>query len=127
MIELPKEKQKSNRVNPKSMIIFSQPKMGKTTVVAELEDCLIIDLENGSQFVDALKYNIILEAKEKERLPIVVLKQLMETIAKGNEAKKDYVYKYIAIDTVTALEEIVLPLANKMYKSTPQIKGALYK
>lgn len=119
MIELPKEKEIATRVNPKSMVIFSQPKMGKTTVVAELDDCLIIDLEDGSQFVDALKYDVIKEARAQDTLPIIILKQLINAISEANVKNKGYVYKYIAIDTVTALEDIALPLANKMYRETP--------
>lgn len=122
-MELPKVKIKSTRVNPKTMVIFSQPKMGKTTVVAELENCLIIDLEDGSQFVDALKYDVIEKAKKEEKLPFIVLRELMAAIEEANKKNGSYVYKYIAIDTVTALEDIVLPLANKMYRDTPQLRG----
>ena len=123
MIELPKKRIKSTRVNPKTMVIFSQPKMGKTTVVAELENCLIIDLEDGSQFVDALKYDLIGEANKENKLPLVKLKELMGAIADANKQKGEFVYKYIAVDTVSALEDIVLPLANKMYRDTPQGKN----
>ncbi len=120
---LPTSKEKSTRVDPKSMIIFSQPKMGKTSMVAELDNCLIIDLEDGSQFVNALKYNVIAEAKKQDKLPLVVLKELMTAIKEANAKKGGFVYKYIAIDTVTALEEIVLVLANNLYKETPQGKN----
>ena len=85
MIDLPNKKTKAERVNPKSMIIFSQPKMGKTTVVAGLENCLIIDLEKGSHFVEALKFDVIRIANEAQKLPIVILKQLIETIKKENK------------------------------------------
>jgi len=119
MIELPKEITKSTRINPKTMVLFSQPKTGKTTIVAALKDCLTIDLEEGSDFVDALKFDVVKEAKKAEKLPIVVLKELINAIKEANNEKGDYVYKFIAIDTVTALEDIVLPLANKMYKDTP--------
>lgn len=122
-IKLPNTVTKSTRVNPKSIIIFSQPKMGKTTVVAELENNLIIDLEDGSQFVDALKYDVIKEARENDLLPVVVLKRLINKIAEANKEQGSYVYKYITIDTVTALEDIVLPLANKMYRETPMGKN----
>lgn len=117
-IELPKKKEKASRINPQSIVVFSQPKMGKTTIVSELDDCLTIDLERGSYFVDALKYDVIKIAEEEDKLPIVVLKKLIETIKAANKEKGDYMYKYIAIDTVTALEAIVLPLANKMYRAT---------
>lgn len=118
MIELPKTTVKADRVNPRTMVIFSQPKMGKTTVVSELDNCLILDLEQGSHFVDAMKINIMDEAKKNKKLPIVTLKHVINAIKEENEKNGGYVYKYIAVDTVTALEDIVLPLANKMYKAT---------
>ena len=36
------------------MIIFSQPKIGKTTLLAQLDNNLILDLEKGTSFIDAL-------------------------------------------------------------------------
>lgn len=118
-IELPKTKIKAESVDPKTMVLFSQPKMGKTTVLSELPNSLLIDLENGSGFVDAVKYNVTAEAKKEKTLPIIKLKQLINAIKESNEAAGEYTYKYLIIDTVTALEDIVLPLANKLYKATP--------
>lgn len=115
---LPKEKTKSTRVNPKSVVLFSQPKTGKTTIVSALDDCLLIDLEEGSEFVDALKVDVIKESKKEDKLPIVILKELINKIKEANKQNGKYIYKFIALDTVTALEDIVLPLANKMYKDT---------
>ena len=54
-MELPKTKVKASRKSPKNMIIYGPPKIGKTTVLSQLDDCLIIDLEDGSDMVDALK------------------------------------------------------------------------
>lgn len=118
-MELPKKKIKSVSLNPSTMIIYSQPKMGKTTAVSQLEDCLIIDIENGSKFVDAMKMNVIDIAKKQKKLPIVILKKIINQIKKENEAKDGYVYRRIALDTVSALEDIAIPLANSMYKATP--------
>ena len=118
-IVLPKEKIKATRTNPKTMVLFSLPKSGKTTAVAALDNCLIIDLEEGSDFVDAMKIDVVKQARQKNVLPIDVLYDVITSIEKENKEKGDYVYKYIAVDTVTALEDIVLPLANKIYKSTP--------
>jgi hypothetical protein len=118
MSKLPSKKEGASRVNPKSIVIFSQPKMGKTTIVAELDNCLIIDIEGGSNFVTALKYDVIKISKEENKIPIIVLKELIDAIAVSNKAKNGYTYKYLALDTVTALEAIVLPLAGKMYKET---------
>ena len=118
-MNLPSKKVKATGVNPETMVIFSQPKMGKTSAVANLENCLIIDIEKGSNFVDALKINVIAEAKEQKKLPIVILKKLINTIAKENKKRGEYVYRYIALDTVSSLEDIVIPLANSMYQNTP--------
>jgi hypothetical protein len=117
-MKLPTEKIKSTRVNPKTMVLFSQPKTGKTTAVAALDNCLLIDLEEGSEFVDALKIDVIKEARAQDKLPIVVIKEIINEIKEANKEKGEYIYKYIALDTVTALEDIVLPLANKMYRDT---------
>lgn len=119
-MELPLKKTKSTRVNPKTIVLFSQPKTGKTTAVSELENCLLIDLEEGSEFVDALKIDVIKESRKNNELPIVTLKKLINKIKEANKENGNYVYKFIALDTVTALEDLVLPLANKMYKDTPQ-------
>lgn len=122
-MELPKSKIKAERVNPETMVIFSQPKMGKTTALSGLDNCLIIDLEKGTHFVDAMKVDVITEANKEGVIPLNILKQLIDKISEANTKNGDYVYKYIAIDTVTALEGIVLPLANKMYRDTPKTMG----
>ena len=118
-MELPKQKIKATNLNPETLIIFSQPKLGKTTAVSQLKNNLVIDIENGSNFVDAMKINVLKEAKKQKKLPIITLKKLINQIAKANEEKGDYIYEYITLDTVSALEDIALPLAGKMYKSTP--------
>lgn len=121
-IKLPTVKSEPSRVNPKSLIIFGKEKSGKSTLLSALDDCLIIDLEQGTDFLTSLKYDVIKEAEKEETLPINILRRLIRTIKKANKEKEGYVYKYIAIDTVSALEDIVLPLANKLYKDTPQGK-----
>ena len=57
-IVLPTTKVKAERVNPKRLIIYSKPKTGKTTAFAGLENNLILDLEQGSEYVEALKVKI---------------------------------------------------------------------
>ncbi len=116
---LPQKKVKATRVNPKKLIIFSQPKNGKTSCLAELEDNLIIDLEKGTSFVDALKIDVITDAESQNVSPLEILKS---TIKELNEVKNKIgknPYKRITIDTVSILEEVVLPMANDMYRNTP--------
>lgn len=106
---LPTKKVEASRINPKRLVIYSKPKTGKTTAFANLDDNLLIDLENGSDFVDALK----IKANN--------LSELREIGSKIVEA--GYPYKYITIDTVTVLEDMVKPLALRNYKNTSMGKN----
>lgn len=54
-MELPKDIVKASAINPKTLIVYSKPKVGKTTLFANLKNNLIIDIENGSDYLDALK------------------------------------------------------------------------
>ena len=53
-VVLPRTRSAAAHKSPKNLIIFSKPKVGKTSLLAQLDDCLIIDLEKGSDYVDAL-------------------------------------------------------------------------
>ena len=66
-MELPKDIVKASAINPKTLIVYSKPKVGKTTLFANLKNNLIIDIENGSDYLDALKIkaNNIEELYEK--------------------------------------------------------------
>lgn len=108
-IVLPTNKVKASRVNAKRLIIYSKPKTGKTSAFAGLEDNLIIDLENGADYVDAMK----LKANNLQEL-----KEIGKAIKDAG-----YPYKYVTIDTVTALEEMVMPLAVNLYQKTAMGKN----
>jgi len=108
-IVLPTKKVKAQRVNPKRLLVYSKPKTGKTTAFAGLEDNLILDLENGAEYVEALKVSI------------PDLQTLLDTGKAIKEANKPY--KYVTVDTVTALEEMIMPLAVKLYRQTPMGKN----
>lgn len=118
MANLPTGKIKATRTNPKKMILFGNPKIGKTTALADLDNCLLLDIEGGSDFVDAMKIDVIEESINEGILPILSLRRIIKQIAAANEENGGYIYKFIALDTVTALEDMVLPLAGKMYQNT---------
>ena len=103
-IQLPTEKVKALSKSPKNLIIIGLPKIGKTELLAQLDGCLLLDLEDGSDFVDAVK----MQARS------------VEEIAEIGQAIKDadYPYKYIAVDTLTALEKICKPYAEVLYSRT---------
>lgn len=108
-IVLPTKKVKADRINPKRLIIYSKPKTGKTSAFAGLEGNLIIDLENGADYVEAIK----VKANNLQEL-----KEIGKAIKEAG-----YPYKYVTIDTVTALEDMVMPLAINLYKQTPMGKN----
>lgn len=119
MFDLPGEKIKAERVNAKKIILFSNPKAGKSTAVAALDNNLILDLEGGTSFIDAMKVDVLKIARESQQTPLTVLKETINKIAEANAKKGGFVYRYITVDTVSALEDIALELANKLYKNTP--------
>ena len=120
MIELPLKKQEPVQVNPKKLTLFSQPKTGKTEALSRLEGNLILDLEDGAGYVSGLVMNVLEIARKNKVKPIGALKSIIDEIRKANEANNGYVYKYITIDTISALEDYYAPdLALGMYKATP--------
>jgi stage III sporulation protein SpoIIIAA len=90
-IKLPTSKVPAEASSPRNLIIFSKPKTGKTTLLSQLDNCLILDLEKGSKYLEALK----VEANSIEEI-----KHIGKAIKEAGNP-----YTYIAVDTITALEE----------------------
>ena len=108
-MELPTKKVKASRKSPKNMIIYGAPKIGKTTVLSQLDNCLIIDLEDGSDMLDALKVKAN-SLKDLQAIGAAIMKE-------GRP------YKYIAIDTISKLEEWCESYAKQIYMKTPMGKN----
>lgn len=108
-IVLPMTKVSAETKSPKNLIIFSKPKVGKTTLLSHLDNCLILDLEDGADYVDAIK----LKAKSIDDIRAI-----------GKAIKEaGYPYKYIAVDTITALEEMCIPFAEDLYSKSSMGKN----
>ena len=106
---LPMQKVKASTQSPKNLILFSAPKVGKTELVAGLENNLILDMEDGSDYVDAIKIKV---------------KTVQDIKAVGVKIKEaGYPYDYVTCDTVTALEEMCKPYAELLYSRTPMGKN----
>lgn len=114
MIVLPTKKVKAKVSNPRFLIIFGKPKSGKTTIVNELENNLIIDLEGGSQFLDALS----VQARN-----VTDLGEIAAAIRQKNKECNGFFYKHITIDNATRLEEMTLSYALTLYNQTPMGKS----
>ena len=80
MIELPKTKIPAVTQDPKNLIIFGLPKVGKTNILSTLENNLILDLEQNSDFVSALK------------IKVKSLKEVVDSLIKKNDDKAFYNY-----------------------------------
>ena len=109
MTGLPKTIIKASRKSPKNMVIYGPPKIGKTTMLSKLDNCLIIDLEDGSDMVDALKVKV----NNLDMLAVI-----------GKEIiKEQKPYKYVAIDTISKLEEWCEVEGKRIYMKTPMGKN----
>lgn len=103
-ITLPMEPTPPLETSPKELIIFGKPKVGKTSLLSNLPKCLILDFEDGSDYISGMK------------LKIDSIAQLRLV---GNEIKKQkYPYQYIVVDTVTALENMCINYAEDIYAAT---------
>ena len=107
--KLPKTIVKASRKSPKNMVIYGPPKIGKTTMLSKLDNCLIIDLEDGSDMVDALKVKV-----NNLGMLATIGKEIIQ------EQKP---YKYVAIDTISKLEEWCEVEGKRIYMKTPMGKN----
>lgn len=91
-----------SRVNPRNLLLIGLPKVGKTTIISKLDNCLIIDLEQGTDFLEAMK------------IPAKSVQDIVNICVAIKEA--NYPYKFIAIDTITMLEELCGKVVLTEYK-----------
>lgn len=108
-MNLPTGPRDVKRSNPKELVIFGKPKCGKTTIASELTKdgkWLLLELEDGgADFVGGT---------------IVDAKNLDEIAATGQAilaAKKPY--DGVIVDTVSKLEELIMPRAAELYRGSP--------
>lgn len=109
-LTLPTSKIPASTTNPKFLVLIGREKVGKTSALTQLDNNLIIDLEGGSTFVDAMAIqcrtiNDLGEAASAIR-------------AKNKEVGHNF-YRHITIDNATSLEEICLGYAATLYRQQP--------
>jgi hypothetical protein len=114
-LELPTAPLPIKAVEPKVMILYGSPKVGKTTSLSQLPNCLIIDIEDGSDYVEALK----IKPKNPDEL-----KELGEALrAKVDRVSGKCPYDFIAVDTISKLEDWAEVLATAKYKKSEMGKN----
>ena len=102
MITLPTSPVPATSTNPKYIVIYGLPKAGKTSALAQLENNLIVDLEGGSKFVNALAV---------QARTIQDLGEIAQAIRAKNAEVGHNFYKRITIDNATRLEDICMGYA----------------
>ena len=114
MIILPTQKVPASSTNPSFLILYGRPKSGKTSCLAQLDNNLIVDLEGGSTFIEALA----VQARSVNDLG-----EIAQAIrAKNSEVGHNF-YKHITIDNATRLQKKCLPYAATLYRQTPIAKN----
>ena len=106
---LPKEKVPKSVKNPRLLLMYGKPKSGKTTIASKLKGNLIVDLEGGSQYLDALA----VQARTLQELVAVINALKTEKEKTGKNP-----YPYITLDSGTALESIAEDLGLILYQRT---------
>ena len=109
MITLPTQKVPATSTNPQYLVLYGLPKAGKTSAVAQLENNLIIDLEGGSKFIDALAV---------QARTINDLGEIAQAIRAKNDELGHNFYKHITIDNATRLEDLGMSYACTLYRQT---------
>lgn len=121
--QITKEEQ---NVNPRKLLIVSQPKVGKSRLAMQLEDSLYIDLEDSTDFymgnarVFNTKKNYQEFTKDKDSPPpyeLYVAKYLSSLVERAK--KEGPLCKYLIIDTASALQDVAEIVATFKYKATP--------
>ena len=109
-LTLPTSKIPASTTNPQFLVLIGREKVGKTSALAQLDNNLIIDLEGGSTFVDAMAIQC---------RTISDLGEAASAIRAKNKEVGHNFYKHITIDNATSLEEICLGYAATLYKQQP--------
>lgn len=98
------------RTEPRTMVLFGKPKVGKTTVCADLttkRNFLLIELEKGGA-----------DAVQARKVQITNLNDLFDLCKQVKADKAKYNFEGCIIDTCTKLEEMSNAYAIKLYKET---------
>jgi hypothetical protein len=107
-INLPTKKRPPLITVPSSLMLFSEPKVGKTSIAAQLPDCLIADFEKGAHAVEAMSVDIN---------SVADVHKLYAAIKEAG-----FPYKFLVADTVSAIEDMCLKEAEYRYANSPDGK-----
>src|SRR5882672_4879426 len=113
-LELPKQKTPPTSVDPKVLILYGPPKVGKTSMLSQLPDNLIVDLENGTDYISSLH----IKAHNMSELEAIAQRLREELVKTGKPP-----YSFVSIDTVSAMEDWAEVRGTERYKANPTGKN----
>jgi GTPase SAR1 family protein len=105
MTLLPKEKSTVDKnASPGRLFIYGPSKCGKTTALSRLPENLIVDLEEGSRYLECFAVNIVKQLREdpngKMKTPIGLIRLLLKELTEQQPKQ----FKSITFDTADWLE-----------------------
>ena len=103
MIELPTQRREAQQYNPRLLVLFGKPKAGKSTLMAALDDNLIIDLDDGYKALS------VMSIYANSARTMFEIKNALQAKMAENGGKP--LYRFITIDNATRVEEYALPYA----------------
>lgn len=106
-----REIKKKEILEPRTLILYSLPKTGKTSALSQLPDNLIIDFDDGAKYYENMRVNIDgTNEEEYYNAFLNIYKQIKEEVEKNGK------FRFITIDTITAMyDKIANIIAVKNY------------
>lgn len=104
MLELPNEVEKAEGLNPRDLVVISQPKMGKGTILGsftEKYNAIVLDLEKGGyEYINARKISVYPSQET------TVLEAYSNYVAWRNKLLENKgKYDYLIVDVLTELDK----------------------
>lgn len=115
-IKLPTQVKTEVAKNARQLILYGLPKSGKTTALSKLDNCLIIDTENGTDFIEGAYV-----MKLPENLGAVGKFKWLKDVA-AEIKKQGKPYSYVVIDTLSELDSLAEHVGTYVYCNSPQGK-----
>jgi hypothetical protein len=111
---------KATRKGPRILVLYSKPKVGKTEELVELAqktDTLIVDAEHGTDTYETTKINVE-NMDQVMFIPGEIERSGLERKKQGLTGIDQFPYKFVALDTIDAIEDFAEKSATKKYKNS---------
>ena len=136
MFNLPTEVAEFEDLMPSKFLIGSHQGTGKTTAVSLLPNCLVLDLEAGSEGYGGLSFNLKKEMakwninpanKDQQLNAVGAWNFFINSLKEANKKAGKFVYDYLAVDTTSAMQAITSLKATAMFNNGVVGKGMAKK